>query len=107
VQAEPRRLQIGRGGGGLVACRGDRAPDAAPQIDLVRQIEREQDVAAVAAAGAGDGVAVGVGVWALVVMITAMEIASSERKRLLVFSERDDVVILKSPGMVLRLNVRD
>lgn len=61
----------------------------------------------VVCAGAGDGVAVGVGVWALIVMITAMEIASSERKRLLVFSKRDDVVILKSLAIVLRLNVRD
>ena len=53
LQAEPGGLQIGGGGLGLVAGRRHRPPDPAPQVDLVRHVERQEEVAGAAGAAAG------------------------------------------------------
>ncbi len=48
LQAQARRLEVGGGRLRLAPGRRHRAPHAAPQVDLVGHVEREQQVAAVA-----------------------------------------------------------
>ncbi len=55
LQAEPRGLEIGGGRLRPRARRRDRPADPAPQVDLVRHVEREEQVAAAARVQAPDG----------------------------------------------------
>ncbi len=45
LETEPCGFEVRRGGLGFVSRRGDRPSNPAPQVDLVRHVEPEQDVA--------------------------------------------------------------